>query len=112
MIIPIKHKFGWELIIQINQAQSNKYIIRENNKRVDHKYKVGDKVILNNSASYKYKNPYKVPLVTKRRWINGTVTLQCGAIKIGHNIRQINPYTYDKNVEDINPENMCDDFNI
>ena len=43
---------------------------------------------------------------------NGTVTLKYGAIKIRQNIHQIKPYTSDKNVEDINPENMCDDVNI
>ena len=45
-------------------------------------------------------------------WTNGTVTLQCGAIKIRYNILRINPYTSDTNVEDINPENIYDDVNI
>ena len=36
------------------------------------------------------------------------VTLQCSVIKIRHNIRRIKPYKYDPNVEDINPEYICD----
>ena len=41
-------------------------------------------------------------------WTNGTVTLQCGAIEIRHNIRCIKPYTFDTNVEDITPKKICD----
>ena len=40
------------------------------------------------------------------------VTLQCGAIKIRHNIRRIKPYTADKNVKDITTENIYDNVNI
>ena len=43
---------------------------------------------------------------------NGTVTRQCGLIQIRHNIRWIKLYTYDKIMEDINPENIYDDVNI
>ena len=37
-------------------------------------------------------------------WSNVTVTLKYGETKIGHNIRRINPYTCDTNVEDIATE--------
>ena len=40
------------------------------------------------------------------------VTLYYGINKIRYNKRQIKPYASDTNVEDMNPENMCDDFNI
>ena len=56
--------------------------------------------------------PYKRPFVTMQCWTNDMVTLQCGTIKIRNNIRYINPYTSDKNVEDITTENMYDDVNI
>ena len=45
-------------------------------------------------------------------WNNGKVTLKYGLTKSWYNIHQNNPYTYDTNVEDINPENMYDDVNI
>ena len=54
MILPIKHKVGWESIRKQKQTQINKDNIRKNNKRVDHEYKVGDKIMLNNHAAYKY----------------------------------------------------------
>ena len=45
-------------------------------------------------------------------WTNGTVTLRCGATKIKHNIININPYTCDKNDEDIKNKITYDDVNI
>ena len=45
--------------------------------------------------------PYNKPFDKTQCWTNVTVILQCGAIKIRHNIRCINPYTSDTNVEDI-----------
>ena len=57
--------------------------MRENNKIVDHDYKVGDKIMHDNHAGYKYETPYNVPFVITQCWTNGTVTLQCGAIKLG-----------------------------
>ena len=39
----------------------NKNNIRENNKRVDHNYKFGDKFILTHNDEYKYEMPYYGP---------------------------------------------------
>ena len=50
MILLIKHTVDWKLICQQKQTQINRDNIRENIKRVDHDYKVGDKVMLNNNA--------------------------------------------------------------
>ena len=50
MILPIKHKVDWELIRELKQMKKNKDNIRENRHGVDHKYNVGDKVMLNNHA--------------------------------------------------------------
>ena len=94
----------WEFIRQKRQTQINKDNIRENNKRLNHDYKVGDTVIINNHAAYKYETPYKGPFVVTQCWTNGTVTLRCGSKTIGHNIRRIYPYTSDTNVEYINIE--------
>ena len=52
IIILVKHKVDWDLIRQQKQTQINKYNIRENNKRVDHDYKVGDKFIITNNDAY------------------------------------------------------------
>ena len=48
MILPIKISWIGDLLPQQNLAQINKDNIRKNNKRVDHDYKVGDKVMLAN----------------------------------------------------------------
>ena len=39
----------------------NKENIQENIKRVDHDYKVKDKVMLDNNDAFKYDTPYKGP---------------------------------------------------
>ena len=104
MIIPIKNKEDWGLILQQKQIQINKDSIRKNIKRVDHDYKVGDKVMLNNHAAYKYETPYKGPFEIKQFWGNGMVSLQCGETKIRYNIRCIKPYTSDTNAKASNPE--------
>ena len=51
MILPIKHTVDWELVRQKNQMHSNKDNIHENSKTVDHDYKVGYKVMLDNHAA-------------------------------------------------------------
>ena len=86
MILLIKHMLDWKLIRQQNQTQINKDNIRENNKRVDHDYKFGDKVMLDNNAAYKYETPYKGLFVIIQCRTNGRVTLQCVAIKNRYNI--------------------------
>ena len=51
VILPIKYKVDWELTRHQKQTQLNKDNISKNRKRVDHAYKVGDKVMLNNIAA-------------------------------------------------------------
>ena len=48
MIPPIKHKVDWGITRQQEQGKINKDNICEINKRVDHDYNVGDKVVLDN----------------------------------------------------------------
>ena len=68
--------------------------------------------MLTNQTAYKYETPYKGPFLITQCFTNGTVKLQCGVIKITYNIRRIKPYKSDKNVEYMNPKNMCDDVNL
>ena len=112
MILPIKHKLYWKLIRQWKQRQVNKNNIRKNIERVDHEYKVRDKVIFNNHASYKYEIPYMGQLGIMQCWNNDTANLQYGATKIGYNIRRIKPYKSDTNIEDFTAENFSDDVKI
>ena len=77
LILPIKNKADWELICQIKQTKFNKDNILKNSKRVDHGYKVRDKVMIENHTAYKYETLYKVPFVITQCWTNRAVTLQC-----------------------------------
>ena len=99
MIIPIKHKVGWELLHQLKQTQINKDKIRKNRNRVEHGHNFSDMVMINNHSAYKYEITYKGTFFITQCWTNGTVTIQYGAIKIRHNIHPIKPYKYDTNVE-------------
>ena len=87
MIFLIKHNVDQKLIRQRKQAQINKDNICENRHRVDHQYKVGDKVILTKHTVYKYETPYTGPFVIAQFFTtNGTVNLQCGPTKIRYNM--------------------------
>ena len=86
MILPVKHAVDWELTSHQNQAKINKYNIRKNSKRVDHDYKVKDKVTINIDAAFKYEIPYKGTFEITQCCTNGMVMLKCGAIKIRYNI--------------------------
>ena len=100
MILLIKHTADWKLIRQKNQTKINKDTTHKNCIGVDYDYQVGDKVVLTNNSALKYETPYNGQLELTWCWTNGTVTLQYGAIKIGHNILQIKPYTSDTNFQD------------
>ena len=62
--------------------------------KIDHPYKVGDKVMLNNNAALKYETPYKDPFGINQCWANVTVLLQFGAVKVRYKIRHIKRYIY------------------
>ena len=83
------------MLINRDNTQDNKH-------RVDYDYKVRDKVMLTKHTAYKYDTPYKGPFVITQCITNGTLSLQCGAIKIKYNIRHIKPYKSDTKVGDSN----------
>ena len=90
----------------------NKYNTPKNSKIVDHDYKFQDNFMIINNAAYRYEMPYNKPYFITQSCNNGTVTLQCVAIKVRHNILHIKSYTSVINVEDITTENMYDNVNI
>ena len=57
--------------------------------------------MLNNNFAFKYETPYTGPFYITLCCTNGTVALQCGAVKVRYNICRIKLYTSDTNVEDI-----------
>ncbi len=62
MIFNIKHVANWEYIRQNKQKLIDKNNKAENAKRIEHTYKVGDKVLLNESQKTNMKLPTKATL--------------------------------------------------
>ena len=112
LILPIKHRVDWELIRQRKHTQINIDNARKNKHRVDYDYKVKDKFIITNHTEYKYETPCKGPFLITQCLTNGTVNLQCDAIKTKYNIFCVKPYKYDTKVGDFNSKNMDDAVNI
>ena len=59
MILPINHLADWRYIRQHKQTQIDNYVIWENTTRIDHDYRVGDKVMTQTRSAFKYKKTYK-----------------------------------------------------
>ena len=92
MILNIKHVANWEHIKQRKQQLINKNNMRENSKRIPHKYQIGDKVLIKKGTENKYETPYEGPYSILKIHDNGTVRLQRGAISDTINIRRLTPY--------------------
>jgi hypothetical protein len=76
MIFNIQHIANWEFIKQRKQKIINLNNNKENSKRVQHVYQVGDKVLLHRGTENKYESPYQGPFVIMQVNDNGTVCLK------------------------------------
>ena len=92
MILPINHVANWRYIRQRKQTQIDNYVIHENTTRIDHDYRVGNKLMTRTKSVFKYENPYRGPYKISQTWTNGTVTLRMGEVTTIINIRNINHY--------------------
>ena len=92
MIFNIQHIANWEYIKQRKQRLINLNNKRENSKREQHVYQVGDKVLLNRGTENKYESPYLGPFEIMKVNDNGTVRLKVNAVEDTYNIRRIIPY--------------------
>ena len=93
MLLPIQFKADWARIRQNKQKQINAWNERENAQRLTHEYKLGDKVLVENSGiQRKLSNPRKGPFEVIKTHTNGTVSIQRGAVKERLNIRRLTPY--------------------
>lgn len=84
----------WDYIRQRKQERINENNARENARRVDHTYRVGDKVLVRNKKTTKYGGPPWEPYPARITAIydNGTVQLKKRRYYDTVNIRQIKPY--------------------
>ena len=93
MILPIKFEADWALIEKQKQACINKSNERENKKRLQHTYNVGDKVLLQRPGKLrKMSTPYDGPYVVTRVFTNGTLSIRKGVVIQWVNIRRVQPY--------------------
>ena len=92
-ITNIKFEADWNLIRQGKQEMIHRNNIKENSKRIDHKYHVGDKVLLRNDDLAKFQTdpwegPYKISTVKD----NGNVRVDKGTTIEPINVRLLKPY--------------------
>jgi RNase H-like domain found in reverse transcriptase/Reverse transcriptase (RNA-dependent DNA polymerase)/Integrase zinc binding domain len=93
MILPVQFKANWASIALQKQERINQSNSQENQKRIPHTYKIGDKVLLElpgkvRKMSAPREGPYDVVHVST----NGTVRIKRGAVIQRVNIRRLTPY--------------------
>ena len=97
MVLPVKFKANWALIQQRKQKVINASNERENKKRIQHDYQVGDKVLLQKPGILtKLEVPYTGPHLITQVHSNGTVVIQKGAFCERVNIRRVTPFFEDR----------------
>jgi hypothetical protein len=92
MIFPIQHVADWAHIKNRKQTLINKNNDRENAKRVDYDYVVGDAVLLYTPDPNKMEMPREGPYLITQVHVNGTVTIQKDSVTQRLNIRQLVPF--------------------
>ena len=92
MIFNIQHTANWEYIKQRKQQLIHKNNKRENAGRIEHTYKVGDKVLLRRGTENKYEAPYAGPFEVLKVNDNGTVRLMVKSVEDSYNIRRLEPF--------------------
>ena len=92
MIFNIQHTANWEYIKQRKQQIIHKNNKRENAGRIEHTYKVGDKVLLRRGTENKYEAPYAGPYTILKVNNNGTVRLMVKSVEDSYNLRRLEPY--------------------
>ena len=85
----IKHVADWEQIRQHKQLLINHNNMRENMRRNNHQYKVGDKILIKRKKNSKHKLEFMGPFPITQINDNGTVRFQKGIINDATNICRI-----------------------
>ena len=88
-ILNIKHVADWEHIRQRKQLRINHNNKRENMRRNNRQYKVGDKILVKRKKNSKHELEFIGPLPITQINDNGTVCFQKGIINDANNIRRI-----------------------
>ena len=91
-ILNIENVANWEHIWQRKQLQNNHNSKRENMRRNNHQYKVGDKILVNFKNNSTHKLEFMGPLPITQINENGTVRFQKVIINYSINICRIKPF--------------------
>ena len=92
MIFNIKHEADWQLIRERKLARMKDNNARENSRRIEHDYSVGDLVSLVKAEFSKAEADREGPYQITRVNTNGTVTVRKGRVEKRLNIRQCTPW--------------------
>ena len=91
-ILNIKHVADWEHIRQRRQLRINHNNKRENMRRNNHQYKVGDKILVKRKKNSKHELEFMGLFPITQISDNGMVRFQKGIINDATNIHRIKPF--------------------
>ena len=93
MIFNMKTLINWKRISVKKQMTTDKSTLRENSKRLDYDYKVGQQVYIVREKSFrKIEGPKMGPYNITEIFTNGNVRIQRGSVDERINIRRIEPH--------------------
>ena len=90
-ILNIKHVADWEHIRQRKQLRVNHNNMRENMRRNNHQYKVGDKILFKRKKNSKHELEFMGPFPITQINDHGKALFQKVIINDATNIRRIKP---------------------
>jgi hypothetical protein len=95
MLFDIPFVADWKQIGDYRQQQTDRSNKRENNKRVDYDYKVGDKILIQKDGILRKAESIwkKEPWTIKTVHTNGTIRIQCRTKSERINIRRVTPFS-------------------
>jgi hypothetical protein len=95
MFFPTKYIANWRSQAQTRKSQLIHGVERENSKRLSHRYRVGDRVLIHHDIDGqprpKMKSPTSGPF-SNTRVIRGTLEIDRGRYLEKINIRRVQPY--------------------
>jgi hypothetical protein len=93
ILLPIQLKTNWARVQQHKQDIINANNRKENAKRIEHEYRVGEKVLLEKPGLIsKLSTPRTGPYRITHTYTYGTVRIQRGVVNERVNIRRLMPY--------------------
>ena len=93
MLLPIAFKADWQAIRARRQRLMVENNQRENAKRIDHEYKVGDTVAKTRPGiQRKLRRKRDGPFIVEKVFNNGTIGIRRGTVLERINIRRVMPY--------------------